>query len=245
MMDITIYQIDPEKDQHLVLFEDFDRMTRIYGKAEVDASIYGKTFEGEVDADDLEQVYEMFNLDKPEGYQGRFMSVSDVVAVRKTGGEKPEYYFCDAIGFRKIDFDESKVTETYKEKIKVVLCEPGRMARYVEIGTDLKDLQKVVGGMIEAYYPFEEQVCIVCNDEGKFNGMKPNRAVYDDDHNIQDVIFGPFFICDCSGPEFGSLTDQQLDHYGHLFGSPEHFIRHDGKIVGIPYMPSQDLPKGR
>ena len=245
MMDITIYQIDPEKDHMLVMFEEFEHMARRYGKEEVDASIYGKTFEGKVDAENLEDVYQIFNTDKPDGYHGRSMSVSDVVAVRKPGIENPEYYFCDAIGFKPVDFDESQAAENYKARIKVVLCEPGRMARYVEIGTELENLQKVVGGMIEACYPFEEQVCIVCNDEGKFNGMKPNRAVYDDDHNIQDIIFGPFFICDCSGPEFGSLTDQQLDHYGHLFGSPEHFIRHDGRIVGIPYMPSQDLPKDR
>ena len=244
MMDITIYQIDPERDQHLVLFEDFERMAKRNGKEEVDASIYGKTFEGEVDAAGLEDVYKIFNIDKPDDYRGRSMSVSDVVAIRNSG-EETKYFFCDAIGFKQIDFDESRAAEVYKAKIKVVLCEPGRMARYVKIGTDLEDLQKIVGGMIETYYPFEEQVCIVCNDEGKINGMRPNRAIYDDDHNIQDIIFGPFFICDCSGPNFGSLTDQQLDYYGHLFGSPEHFVRHEGKIVGIPYMPSIDMPKSR
>ena len=244
MMDITIYQIDPDRDHLLVMFEDFERMASRYGKEEVDASIYGKTFEGKIDADGLEDVYRIFNVEKPEDYRGRSMSISDVVAVRNPG-EETKYYFCDAIGFRQIDFDESQAAEIYKAKIKVVLCEPGRMAKYVTIGTDLEDLQKIVGGFIETYYPFEEEVCIVCNDEGKFNGMRPNRAVYDDDHNIQDIIFGPFFICDCSGPNFGSLTDQQLDYYGHLFGSPEHFVRHNGKIVGIPYMPSQDLPKDR
>ena len=59
------------------------------------------------------------------------------------------------------------MTEPLKEKkIKVVLCEPGKVARVAEIGTELSDLQRVVGGLIEPYYPFEEQVCIVCNDEG-------------------------------------------------------------------------------
>lgn len=28
-------------------------------------------------------------------------------------------------------------------------------------------MQRVVGGDIEGFYPYEEQVCIVCNDEGK------------------------------------------------------------------------------
>ena len=56
--------------------------------------------------------------------------------------------------------------EEKKDTIRVVLCEPGRLARTVEIGTELADLQKAVGGgLIETYYPFEEEVCIVCNDE--------------------------------------------------------------------------------
>lgn len=48
-----------------------------------------------------------------------------------------------------------------------------RLPEWQEIGTELSDLQRVVGGLIEPYYPFEEQVCIVCNDEGKYNGMRP------------------------------------------------------------------------
>lgn len=47
--------------------------------------------------------------------------------------------------------------------IRVVLVEPGKLARIAEVGTTLDAMQRTVGGDIEAYYPFEEQVCIVCN----------------------------------------------------------------------------------
>jgi len=67
-----------------------------------------------------------------------------------------------------------------ERRIKVVLLEPGKIARAVEIDASLENMQRIVGGYIEAYYPFEEQVCIVCNDEGKINGMALNRAVYGD-----------------------------------------------------------------
>ena len=53
--------------------------------------------------------------------------------------------------------------EEDKETIRVVYCEPGRLARIIELGTELEDLQRAVGGLIEPYYPFEEPVCIVCN----------------------------------------------------------------------------------
>ncbi len=128
-------------------------------------------------------------------------------------------------------------TENKPETIRVLLTEPGQIARAVEIGTSLEELQAAVGGTIEAYYPFEEEVCIVCNDEGKFNGMSPCRAVYDEDHELIDVIFGPFFICSCRGEDFGSLTEEQIERYTELFGDPEMFFRVNGKLKVIPYTP--------
>ena len=169
------------------------------------------------------------------------MSVSDVIAVRHPDTGKTEYFFCDSVGFRQIDFDEEKAAESFKAKIRVVLCEPGKLARVTEIGTELEDLQRAVGGLIETYYPFEEQVCIVCNDEGKINGMRPCRAIYDEDRTIRDIIFGPFFICDCSGMEFGSLNAEQLDRYGHMFRCPENYYRVNGEIKAIPYFPSVNM----
>ena len=121
--------------------------------------------------------------------------------------------------------------------IQVVLAEPGKTARSAEIGTSLEELQNVVGGNIEVIYPFEEEVCIVCNDEGKFNGMRPCRAVYGDDPELIDIIFGSFFICSCEKENFGSLTEEQIERYTDLFGLPEMFILVNGKLKVIPYAP--------
>lgn len=132
--------------------------------------------------------------------------------------------------------------EDNRETIRVVYCEPGRLARTIAIGTELDDLQRAVGGsLIEPYYPFEEEVCIVCNDEGKFNGMRPNRAVRNEDGRIEDIIFGPFFICDCSTENFGSLSDEQLQRYTEQFRYPEYFFRdiNDGAIKAVRYDPTR------
>lgn len=116
------------------------------------------------------------------------------------------------------------------DKIKLLLLEPGKLARTAMIEASLEGMQKVVGGMIEPYYPFEEHVCIVCNEEGKFNGMPLNRAVYGEHGEMLDIIAGPAFLCDCSGENFGSLTEEQITRYKKKFRYPEIFLREGDEI---------------
>ena len=89
---------------------------------------------------------------------------------------------------------ETAAPEAAKETMTVLLVEPGKYPQPVEIGTDLEDLQKAVGGYIEVTYPFDEQVGIVMNEEGKINGMDLNRALRDDDGRIYDVVAGPMLV---------------------------------------------------
>ncbi len=63
-----------------------------------------------------------------------------------------------------------------KKKIKVVMIEANKEAYVAEIYNDLKSMQKAAVGLIEAIYPFDEEVCIVCNEEGKIHGLELNRA---------------------------------------------------------------------
>lgn len=127
-----------------------------------------------------------------------------------------------------------------ERKIKVVLLEPFKLARAVEIDASLKGMQKIVGGCIEAFYPFEERVCIVCNDEGKINGMPLNRAVYDEDRTMIDIIAGPAFICDCRGEDFDSLSDEQIARYKKQFRYPEIFMREGDEIKAFFVKPDRE-----
>ena len=63
-------------------------------------------------------------------------------------------------------------------KIKVLLVEPEKYPKEIVIDDSLEAMQEVVGGDIEEYMPFEDEVAIICNEEGKVNGLTPNRAVY-------------------------------------------------------------------
>ena len=58
-----------------------------------------------------------------------------------------------------------------EKKINIIMLEPGKKAYLKEIDNTLESLQREVEGYIEAIYPFEEEVCLVCNEEGKMNGM--------------------------------------------------------------------------
>ena len=238
-MDIAIYQVNMGRDHNRVAFQSLDGLERFQGSSEIESEIYDKVFEGEVSCENLEDVYRMFNLDHPKGYKGRSLSVSDVVEVIGADGEST-YNFCDSIGFQKVSFDPDLTAELKEEKIKVVLCEPGKVARVTEITNTLEGLQTTVKGDIEAFYPFEEAVCIVCNEEGKFNGCAPNRAVYGENKEILDVIFGTFFICDCSGQNFGSLDREQLERFAKQFRLPEKLISVNGKILSVRYNPDQE-----
>lgn len=137
--------------------------------------------------------------------------------------------------------EESAVQPLRREISVVVLCEPGKQARTATIEASLERYQKIVGGYIEAYYPFEEPVCIVCNEEGKINGLPLNRAIYaePDRGEMLDIIAGTFFVCDCSGENFGSLSPDQLRRYTELFKYPERFFRAGNDIKAVPYIPER------
>ena len=49
----------------------------------------------------------------------------------------------------------------------VLMIEPGKAPRRLELSHSLTEMQKAVGGSIQILYPFEDPVALVCNEEGK------------------------------------------------------------------------------
>ena len=72
--------------------------------------------------------------------------------------------------------------------MKVLMVEPGKVPYEKEIGDGLKALQDAVGGYIQAVYPYEDPVALVCNEEGKLEGLPLNRALRTEDGEIYDKI---------------------------------------------------------
>lgn len=118
------------------------------------------------------------------------------------------------------------------EKIQILIIKPGKSPERAEIGLKLKDMQAVVGGDIEEYQPFDDEVAIVCNAGGKINRLPPNRAIYSGNGELMDVIAGTFFICNApiSSDTFQSLSGEQIEKYEKMFHDPERFRRTAGGI---------------
>ena len=84
--------------------------------------------------------------------------------------------------------------EQNENTLSVLKIAPGQYPQQVEIDNDLKALQQAVGGSIGASYPFEDPVAIVYNDDGKLMGLPLNRALWDEDGLMYDVIAGTFLV---------------------------------------------------
>ncbi len=82
--------------------------------------------------------------------------------------------------------------------MNVLLVAPMEPPRRVEIENSLESMQTVVGGFVQAVYPFDEPVALVCNDEGKLLGL-------DSEH-------------------FESLSEEQMARYTARFALPEVFL---------------------
>ena len=231
-MNINIYQIDIDRDSKRICFSGLDEIKKLTKSNTLDCSIYDKIYSGEVDCNSLEDVYRMFNTDHPEDYTGRSLSVSDVVEI--TDGECKGFYFCDNVGFEKIDFNSSLCRDlTAQEKISVLLIQPEKKPRVVEIPNTLEAMQKLVGGYIEEYMPFDDEVAIICNEEGKMNGLPLNRAICaDGSKEILDIIAGDFFIAyaPVESENFKSLPKDLEKKYSEKFKYPERFYRQNGEI---------------
>ncbi len=108
--------------------------------------------------------------------------------------------------------------------IKVLKIEAGKPPEIKEIANELHSLQSEVEGYIECVY-LDDGCIAVVNEEGKLNGMEPNRRLG------ADIICGPFFICGDDGEgDFCSLTDKQLKHYGEIFSEAPTFTGNEPEL---------------
>jgi hypothetical protein len=193
-----------------------------YSNSEINPKIYEKVFSGCInELKSLEDVYEKFNIDMPKSYYGHSLSVSDIVEVIDSDSVNNGFYYCDSIGFKKVDNFDSSLCESNDDVYKIVAVEPHKPPYETEIKRDIKSLQMMVGGgLIENIYNNDGTIFVI-NDEGKINGMEGNRRIEN------DIIAGPFFIIRDDGDDFCSLNDEDISKYMKVFETPDNDITQD------------------
>jgi len=127
--------------------------------------------------------------------------------------------------------------------MKVILAEPQKKPMVIELEPTLSAMQNAVGGHIQAIYPFEEPVALVCHEEGKLLNRTLNRELFSPDTGeCYDVIAGSFFLCSAppDSDSFESLSDEQIAHYLARFQHPEAFLRINGSLLCVPIEEAAD-----
>ena len=119
--------------------------------------------------------------------------------------------------------------------MKVLKVEPYQLPEVKEIDSGLSSLQHEVEGWIEATYPFEDPVAIICNEEGKLNGMEYNRAIRDENGEVREIIAGPFLIVGLGEEDFTSLSEDMVQKYKRMFAQPEAFLQTQSSLLILPY----------
>ena len=105
--------------------------------------------------------------------------------------------------------------------LKVLVVEPNTMPRVEIIEDTLEAKQKVVGGYIEMIMPpsHKDDAVIICNEEGKINGLPFNRLLSFENGIPYDIVAGTFIIIRApeDSEDFESLTDEQIEIYSRMY----------------------------
>ena len=104
--------------------------------------------------------------------------------------------------------------------MKILIVEPGKHPRAAEIPHTLEQMQKTVGGYIQAVFPWDDPVALICDEEGLLKQSMFNRIVAP-----EVAIFGTFFLCGLDEEDFSDLPDDLLEKYSKLLHEPQ-FLLH-------------------
>ena len=134
--------------------------------------------------------------------------------------------------------------------MKVLVVRPMEMPEVQEIDHTLSAMQELVGGTIQAVYPFDDPVALVCNDEGKLLGLPMNRALRDEHGQTYDVVAGNFLVVGLGKEDFASLSPELAQKYEQHFHQPETFIKLGGHLVILPtpdeaVQPTEEKPRAK
>lgn len=113
--------------------------------------------------------------------------------------------------FGRLKEDEEDYDSESKRKLRILMKRVNQEPEEMEIEDTLEAKQALVDGLIEVVY-VSEGLLLICNEEGKLDGLLPN-LVFEFDYIAGDC----FFIGDdYENGDFKSLTDEQIEEVKEL-----------------------------
>ena len=94
-----IHQLKPDVDV-MMKFIGYDELLERFG--EPNPENYQVVYDGQLETNNLDAIYEKFNLDHPPGYQGHSLSMSDVIELYDQNGSS--FHYVDRFGFKEVGF---------------------------------------------------------------------------------------------------------------------------------------------
>lgn len=116
-------------------------------------------------------------------------------------------------------------TNNSKSSLTIIRIKPQCKPEVITIPDTLEALHQEVEGYIEAV-SLSPTAVIIVNEEGKLQGLPPNRRFYG------DILAGNILIVGRRGEDLISLTPEQIAQYTKQFETPEYIAPSE---PGLPF----------
>jgi hypothetical protein len=121
----------------------------------------------------------------------------------------------------------------------VLVKEPGKEPKRVDVSEDLESMKELVGGYIESVHIpslSNMKIMVLVDDEGLLKEKSPNIVRVDRSKNILDCLHGNVVFTGSKqtidGLEWVSLTENQIDFlYENIFDAPLKYTSEGGLIL--------------
>lgn len=121
----------------------------------------------------------------------------------------------------------------------VLVKEPGKEPKRVDVSEDLESMKELVGGYIESVHIpslSNMKIMVLVDDEGLLKEKSPNIVRVDRSKNILDCLHGNVVFTGSKqtidGLEWVSLTENQIDFlYENIFDAPLKYTSEGGLML--------------
>lgn len=151
------------------------------------------------------------------------------------GSWKNSDIILDSEDYVGVDFKVKEERDLSHELLNILLVEPMKHPKAIQIPVGYEALRDIVGGPIEFTYPFDEETGIILNEEGKITGLEPNRGMRTENGELYDIYYGSFIVVGLTEDSICSLTPEQMEKYEKFFYHPEMFVKMGQRIITIPF----------